>query len=52
MYNYAGVDHKAPIETPPDDWTPDKVGETAYKDMESQRNEDLQLQNTGKGPQI
>ena len=52
MYNYAGVDHKAAIETPPDDWTPDKIGETAYKDMESQRNHDLQLQNTGKGPQI
>jgi len=48
MYNYATVDHKTTIETPKDDWSPDKVGETAVKDMESERNKDLQLQQMSK----
>jgi len=52
MYNYAGVDHNSSMETPPDTWVPDKVGENAYEQMETQRNQDLQIQQTGKGPQI
>jgi hypothetical protein len=40
------------METPPDTWAPDKVGENAYEQMETQRNQDLQIQQTGKGPQI
>jgi len=52
MYNYATVDFKGSIETPPDSWKPDKVGETAMKDMESQRNQDLQLQQMNKNIQI
>jgi len=52
MYNYAGVEHSSNIETPPDTWTPDKIGEEAYNQMESQRNQDLQLQHTSKGPVI
>ena len=41
MYNYATVDYKTTIDTPKDDWSPDKVGETAMKDMEAERNKDL-----------
>ena len=48
MYNYATVDHTSKIETPPDNWSPDKVGETAMKDMESERNKDLQMQQINK----
>ena len=36
------------IETPKDDWSPDKVGETAMKDMEEERNKDLQMQQMSK----
>ena len=48
MYNYATVDNNTNISTPKDDWSPDKVGETAMKDMESERNKDLQIQHVGK----
>ena len=48
MYNYATVDHKVAIETHPDTWSPDKVGETAMKDMQEERNKDLQLQQMSK----
>ena len=49
MYNYASVDNKSNIETPPDTWSPDKVDENAYKNMEEERNKDIQMQNTGGG---
>ena len=48
MYSYASVDNNFKIETPPDNWSPDKVGETAMKDMESERNKDLQMQQINK----
>ena len=48
MYNYAAVDQKSAIETPPDTWSPDKVGENALKDMEDQRNHDLRSQQMNK----
>ena len=48
MYNYATVDHKTTIETPPDDWSPDKVSETSYNEMEEQRNNDLRIQQMNK----
>ena len=48
MYNYATVNNTSTITTPKDDWTPDKVGETAMKDMEAERNQDLQMQHVGK----
>ena len=48
MYNYAAVENSFKIETPPDNWTPDKVGETAMKDMEAERNKDLQIQQMNK----
>ena len=48
MYNYATVNNTSNITTPKDDWTPDKVGENAMKDMEAERNKDLQIQHVGK----
>jgi hypothetical protein len=48
MYNYASVNHSTNIETPPDDWSPDKVSENSYKEMEEQRNNDLRMQNMNK----
>ena len=48
MYNYAAVNNSSSITTPKDDWAPDKVGETAMKDMESERNKDLQIQHVDK----
>ena len=48
MYNYATVDYKTSIETPPDDWSPDKVSETSYNEMEEQRNNDLRMQQMNK----
>ena len=50
MYNYASIDYNSKIETPTDDWSPDKVDESAYKQMEEQRNKDLQMQNMNKPP--
>lgn len=44
MYNYAAVDFNSKIETPPDTWHPDKVGENSYKQMEEERNADLRVQ--------
>ena len=38
LYNYATVDHLEKIETPPDDYTPDKVGEVNMKNLELERN--------------
>ncbi|MDC1321470.1 hypothetical protein N8261_05855 [Flavobacteriaceae bacterium] len=53
MYNYAGIESASGnIETPPDTWSPDKVDESAYEQMEAQRNKDMQIQQTGSGPQI
>ena len=48
MYNYATVDHTSSMETPPDDWSPDKVSENSYNEMEEQRNNDLRIQNMNK----
>ena len=41
-------DQTGVIETPKDEWSPDKVGETAMKDMEEERNKDLQMQQMSK----
>ena len=48
MYNYATIDHTSSMETPPDDWSPDKVSQTSYNEMEEQRNNDLRMQNMNK----
>jgi hypothetical protein len=38
LYSYATIDHQDQIETPPDDYVPDKIGEVNIKNLESQRN--------------
>ena len=38
MYNYATINHNDKIETPPDDYVPDKVNEDSLKNYESNRN--------------
>ena len=38
LYNYATINHNDQIETPPDDYTPDKVNDENYKDYETSRN--------------
>ena len=52
MYNYAGIEYASSIETPPDTWSPDKVDEGAFKQMEEQRNQDMQHQHTSSVPNI
>jgi hypothetical protein len=38
LYNYATIDHTDKINTPPDDYIPDKIGEVNLKNLESERN--------------
>ena len=38
LYNYATIDHLEKINTPPDEYTPDKVNESSLKNYEEQRN--------------
>ena len=38
LYNYATIDHTDKINTPPDDYIPDKIGEINLKTLESERN--------------
>lgn len=38
MYNYASINHNDKIETPPDDYVPDKVNEDSLKNYENDRN--------------
>lgn len=38
LYNYATIDYVDKIETPPDDYVPDKIGEVNIKNLEQERN--------------
>jgi hypothetical protein len=38
LYSYATIDYTDKIETPPDDYIPDKIGEINVKNLEQQRN--------------
>ena len=38
LYSYATINHQDTINTPPDDYTPDKVNEDSLKDFEDERN--------------
>ncbi len=38
LHNYATLDHVDNISTPPDDYTPDKIGDINIKNLESERN--------------
>ena len=37
LYNYATINYVETIETPSDEYTPDKINETQYNDYKSQR---------------
>jgi len=41
LYNYSTVDMNNTIETPPDDYTPDKVGDGSLEKLQQERNNDL-----------
>lgn len=41
MYNYSTINHTAKIETPPEDYTPDKIGEVSLEQLEARRNKDV-----------
>ena len=38
LYNYATIDHQEQIDTPPDNYIPDKIGEVNLKNLENERN--------------
>ena len=41
QHHYAGLDHYSNIETPPDNYTPDKVGQVSMEQLQQQRNTDV-----------
>ena len=42
LYNYATIDLVDKIETPPDNYTPDKVGSVSLEQLQQKRNSDIQ----------
>jgi len=47
MYNYATIDIIDKIETPPDDYSPDKVGSVSLEQLQQQRNLEIKSNNNG-----
>ena len=45
LYNYATIDLVDKIETPPDNYSPDKVGSVSLEQLQKQRNSDIQQPN-------
>ena len=45
LYNYATIDIVDKIETPPDTYSPDKVGSVSLEKLQQQRNSDIQQPN-------
>jgi hypothetical protein len=45
LYNYATIDVVDKIETPPDNYSPDKVGSVSLEKLQQQRNSDIQQPN-------
>lgn len=45
LYNYATIDTVDKIETPPDNYSPDKVGSVSLEKLQQQRNSDIQQPN-------
>lgn len=43
LYNYATIDTVDKIETPPDNYSPDKVGSVSLEQLQQKRNNDLQI---------
>jgi hypothetical protein len=44
QHHYAGLDSNLQITTPPDNYTPDKIGATSIEQMQQQRNNDINIQ--------
>ena len=42
MYNYTQMDQTNVIETPPDTYTPDKIGSVSLEKLQNERNQDVQ----------
>lgn len=49
MYNYATIDIIDKIETPPDNYTPDKVGSVSLEQLQQQRNSEIKIAGGGGG---
>lgn len=49
MYNYATIDIIDKIETPPDNYTPDKVGSVSLEQLQQQRNSEIKIAGGGAG---
>jgi len=41
QHHYAGLDHNVDIDTPPDDYAPDKIGEVSLEQLQQKRNTDM-----------
>ena len=41
QHHYAGLDHIVNIDTPPDDYAPDKIGEVSLEQLQQKRNTDM-----------
>ena len=39
LYNYATINHQDKIETPPDDYVPDKIGDVSLENLQQSRNQ-------------
>jgi len=42
MYNYTSLEKNSVIETPPDTYTPDKIGSVSLEKLQNERNQDIQ----------
>jgi len=41
QHHYAGLDQHVNIDTPPDDYAPDKIGEVSLEQLQQKRNTDM-----------
>jgi hypothetical protein len=41
QHHYAGLDHNVNIDTPPDTYSPDKIGQVSLEQLEKKRNTDI-----------
>ena len=48
MHNFVGLDHASKIETPPDTYEPNKIGDVSLEQLQNQRNSEIpkQIQRT------
>tara|TARA_Y100000389_G_scaffold205142_1_gene264011 strand:+ start:5582 stop:6067 length:486 start_codon:yes stop_codon:yes gene_type:complete len=43
QHHYASYDYSSKIETPPDTYTPDKIGEVSMDELQQKRNKDIRI---------